>query len=83
MADIPTIILAGIALAGLVAAVLAFFYRRGGQEQILTAAIRENTVSNMEVTKELRDFKSETIITLRDYGWRLKILEDKNNEHRA
>lgn len=75
--NIAQIILAVLGALGAIVAIVAWFYRRGGHERLLTEAIRENTNSNREVSAELKDFKAETLTTLRDYGWRLKILEDK------
>lgn len=75
--DISQVLLAILAALGGIVAIIAWFYKRGGQERAFTDALDENTKSNRELSGELRDFKGETLKTLRDLDWRVKIVEGK------
>lgn len=68
-----TIVVALVAMLGVMTAVSAWFYRRGGQERSMVDALNENTKSNKEVATELKEFKGETLAALRDHDWQLKI----------
>lgn len=79
LADLAQVIVAVLAFLGLVVAVVAWFYRRGGQERTMTDALVENTNATKEVTAELRDFKTVTISMLHDLDTRVTVLEAGKN----
>lgn len=73
-------------IVGGISGLIAWFYRRGKHENSLEKALEantkanaENTESNHQLSRELRDFKAETLATLRDHDWRIKILEDRTD----
>lgn len=75
-----------VVIGGIVA-FTRWWYHRGEKDTAIvealkanTAASAENTKSNQELSSELKDFKAETVATLRDHSWRLKILEDWRQE---
>lgn len=78
-ADIATVILAVLALAGIVAAAASWFYRRGGQERELAVAIRENTTATSTLSQDLRSFRDYTVETLHHHDIRLTRLEAPSN----
>lgn len=73
------VIMAAAVIIGGGWALIRMIYKRGGNESAIVKALQDNTKSNQEVATELKDFKAETLATLRDHSWRLKILEDKSS----
>lgn len=73
--DIATIALAVVAILATIAGVVAWFYRRGKEEQSFTESLRENTEANKEVAAELRDFRAETVKMLHALDTRVTVLE--------
>lgn len=69
--------MAAAVIIGLVVGAVAWFYHRGDREGAIVRALQDNTLAAQEVTKELKDFKAETLKTLVDHGWEIKILKDK------
>lgn len=67
---------AAVIIGGIIAAI-AWFYHRGDREGAIVRALQDNTAAAQEVTKELKDFKAETLKTLLDHGWEIKILKDE------
>lgn len=78
-AELATVILAVLALAGIVVAAASWFYRRGGQERELAVAIRENTTATSTLSQDLRSFRDSTISTLHQHDIRLTRLEAPSN----
>lgn len=61
MGDSATLVLAVVAVLGLVAAVVRWFYARGGEERELTVAVRENTAVTKQLSSGLNDLKEFTV----------------------
>lgn len=61
MNDVATLILAVVAMLGLVAAVVRWFYARGGEERELTVAVRENTAVTKQLSVGLVELKEFTV----------------------
>ena len=72
---ISGVVIAVVALIGVVAGLVNWFYRRGGQEKSFADAIQDNTAANRELTAELRDFKERTVSTLHEHEVRITVLE--------
>lgn len=68
---ISTVVIAVVALIGVVAAVGNWFYRRGGQEKSFADAIQDNTSAHRELTAELRSFKDATVDRLHHHDLRI------------
>lgn len=62
-------------LVGVIVAVVAWFYRRGKEEQTFVKSLIDNTAANKEVAQELRDFKAVTVERLHDLDLRVTTLE--------
>lgn len=69
------VVMAIVALLAMIAAIVTWFYRRGGHEAALTRSLEDNTEANREVASELRDFKAATINMLHDLDTRVTVLE--------
>lgn len=75
--DIASITVAVIVLLGAIAGLIAWFYRRGGQERSYTEALERNTKANYDVAQALADFKSTVLDMFHDLDKRVTRLEDK------
>jgi len=76
---VATIVLAIVAVLGLGAAALGWFFRRGADERELAVAIRDNTNATSTLSQDLRDFRDYTVSTLHQYDIRLTRLEAPSN----
>ena len=75
--DIYVVVMVAAALIGGGYALLRMTYHRGGLESRMTKALEDNTVSNHELTAELRDFKEQTVEKLHGLDTRVTVLEHK------
>lgn len=58
--DVSGYILAAVAVVGVVAAIVRWFYGRGGEERELAIAVRENTTVTRELSDGLASLKELT-----------------------
>jgi hypothetical protein len=79
---ISTVVIATLALLGMIGAGMRWLYTRGGQERSLAdtqqsfaKALDDNTLANRELTAELRDFKDNTLAKLQNHEVRITVLE--------
>ncbi len=75
--DIATVTLAVLGILGLITGIIAWFYRRGGQERAFTDALDRNTQANNEVAIKLEDFKGVVLEMFHALDKRVSRLEDK------
>src|SRR5262245_5818304 len=73
--EIFSIASAVVVILAAIAALIAWFYHRGGTETSLKEAVQENTEATREVTAELKDFKNTTVEKLHDLDKRVTKLE--------
>ena len=69
--------MAACVIIGAGVAAMRLFYHRGEKDSEIVKALQDNTKSNQEVAGELRDFKAETLKTLMDHSWEIKILKSE------
>jgi hypothetical protein len=83
---IATVVLAVVAILGLVAAGIGWLFRRGADEKELSIAIRDNTSATRELSGDFRSFKDWTVGQLHDHDIRLTKIEapphDRHSAHR-
>lgn len=73
--NLTNIILATVAVLGVVSAVASFLYKRGRYEQALKDALDRCTSAVLEVTGELKEFKGIVVAELSDLKTRVTVLE--------
>ena len=73
--DPGTLILAAIAAIGLIGAVIAWFFKRGGDERAFSVALNDNTDALRELAGEFRKFRDEVIDKLHGLDIRVTRLE--------
>lgn len=59
--DIATVVVACVAVIGLIAAIVRWFFKRGADEREFSVALRENTEAVRELAKEFRRFRDEVV----------------------
>jgi len=82
LATVSTVVIVVLPLLGVIAAMFAWFYKRGRQERALedtqksfALALNDNTTVIRELTVELRGFKDSTITRLHEHELRITVLE--------
>lgn len=78
-ADISGVAVAVVVIWGAMFALIAWFYRRGGQEQAYTSALDRNTKAAGELAVKLDDFKVVVLEMFHTLDKRITRLEDKVN----
>lgn len=71
---IGTIIVACVALIGLIGGGIAWFYKRGGQERESSIALRDNTAAITELSGNMKVFMERTIA-------KQELTDTRVNEH--
>lgn len=84
VADTSTIVMAGAAALALIAAIIAWFYKRGATEQTLTKAVLDNSQATRDLTARLESFmaryeeRHEALVTrVNGHDTRLGITETR------
>jgi type II secretory pathway pseudopilin PulG len=72
---IATIILAAVALLGITAGAIGWFFKRGGDERAMATALSDNTSATRELTTQFRDFKDSVVEKLHGLDVRVTRLE--------
>ena len=77
---VATIVMATVAILGVIGAGIAWFYRRGRDEQALSSSVDKNTDATNLLAAQvggLRDILETHTVTLTEHHFRLKALEDR------
>lgn len=75
LGDAGTLALAIIAFAGLLVAIVSWFFRRGADEREMTIALKQNTTATTELTSAFHSFRSEVVDDLHSLDVRVTKLE--------
>jgi flagellar basal body-associated protein FliL len=75
--DIASVCVAVVVVLGAIAGLVAWFYKRGGQEQAFADALDRNTQSADKLTAGLSDLKTVVIDMFHDLDKRVTRLEDR------
>jgi hypothetical protein len=75
LANVAQVVMGVAVVLGLIVGIIAWFYRRGGQERAFTEALDRNTKANNEVAKKLEDFKTVVIDMFHNLDKRVTLLE--------
>lgn len=75
--DIASISVAVVIVFGAIVGLIAWFYKRGGQERAFTDALEANTQATASLTAEMADFKTVVAGMFHDLDKRVTRLEDK------
>lgn len=75
--DIASVAVAVVVVGGAVFGLVAWFYKRGGQEQAYTDALNRNTQANNDLSVKMDDFKTVVIKMFHEMDKRVTRLEDK------
>ena len=70
---IATVVLAVLALLGTCAGMIAWFYKRGGDERSLTDAVHANTAATNKLTESVSSLQG----TLSEHESRIRVLEER------
>lgn len=77
LTDIASITVAVVIVLGAIGGLVAWFYKRGGQEQRFTDALERNTIASNDLTKGLGELKTVVIDMFHELDKRVTRLEDK------
>ena len=72
---IATAVLACVGVIGIIAAMLGWFFRRGGDERAFSVALKDNTEAVKELSSEFRRFRDEVVERLHGLDLRVTRLE--------
>lgn len=75
--DIASVAVAVVVVGGAVFGLIAWFYKRGGQEQAFTDALERNTKANNDVAAKLDDFKSVVLGMFHELDKRITLVESE------
>lgn len=75
--DITSVAVCVVVVGGAVFGLIAWFYKRGGQERAYTDALERNTKANTEVAVKLDDFKTVVLEMFHELDKRITRVEDK------
>lgn len=78
-----TVALTIVAIIGIVAAVVRWFYKRGSQEADVVIALRENSQATKDLTLAFHTFKEISNSEFRAMDVRLTKVEAAQNDHPA
>lgn len=73
--DIATIVVACVAVIGLITAVIRWFFKRGADEREFSVALRDNTEAVRELAQEFRRFRDEVVEKIHSLDVRVTRLE--------
>jgi hypothetical protein len=71
--DITELIVAAVALVGIVGALMRWLFKRGGDERELSVSLRAATSAITDLTSHMRHFAD----TLNDHDKRITVLESR------
>lgn len=75
--DVASVAVAVVVVCGALFGLLAWFYKRGGQEQAYTDALNRNTKSNDDLSTKMDDFKMVVVDMFHQMDKRVTRLEDR------